>query len=225
MIFIFNWEMEFGIIGTHLYFPRTFVSMDSLARLNNTPIEKLKIGLGQLNMSFTYPMEDVNSLCMSAVHQLLSELGIAANSIGRLSVGTESAVDKSKGVKSYLMDLFPGNPSMEGVQVVNACYGGTEALFNCIDWLHSPAWDGRYALCVQADVAVYDKGPARCTGGAGAVCILLGPNPKIQFLFPRVTYMQNAYDFYKPDPTSEYPTVDGHLSIKCYLQALDHCQQ
>ena len=141
MIFIFNWEMEFGIIGTHLYFPRTFVSMDSLARLNNTPIEKLKIGLGQLNMSFTYPMEDVNSLCMSAVHQLLSELGIAANSIGRLSVGTESAVDKSKGVKSYLMDLFPGNPSMEGVQVVNACYGGTEALFNCIDWLHSPAWD------------------------------------------------------------------------------------
>jgi hydroxymethylglutaryl-CoA synthase len=35
--------------------------------------------------------------------------------------------------------------------------------------------------------------------------------------------MQHAYDFYKPDMTSEYPTVDGKLSIKCYLSALDQC--
>ena len=25
--------------------------------------------------------------------------------------------------------------------------------------MYSPAWDGRYALCVQADIAVYEKGP------------------------------------------------------------------
>ena len=35
--------------------------------------------------------------------------------------------------------------------------------------------------------------------------------------------MQHAYDFYKPNMMSEYPTVDGKLSIKCYLSALDHC--
>lgn len=35
--------------------------------------------------------------------------------------------------------------------------------------------------------------------------------------------MQHAYDFYKPDMMSEYPTVDGKLSIKCYLNALDQC--
>jgi hydroxymethylglutaryl-CoA synthase len=47
--------------------------------------------------------------------------------------------------------------------------------------MHSPAWDGRYALCVQADIAVYEKGPARCTGGAGAISILIGPDAPIIF--------------------------------------------
>jgi hydroxymethylglutaryl-CoA synthase len=37
--------------------------------------------------------------------------------------------------------------------------------------------------------------------------------------------MKHAYDFYKPDLSSEYPVVDGKLSIQCYLSALDHCYQ
>lgn len=39
----------------------------------------------------------------------------------------------------------------------------------------------------------------------------------------RGTHMQHAYDFYKPDMLSEYPVVDGKLSIECYLSALDRC--
>ena len=37
--------------------------------------------------------------------------------------------------------------------------------------------------------------------------------------------MQHVYDFYKPVMASEYPTVDGPLSIQCYLRALDRCYQ
>lgn len=35
--------------------------------------------------------------------------------------------------------------------------------------------------------------------------------------------MEDAYDFYKPNLESEYPIVDGKLSITCYLRALDSC--
>ena len=35
--------------------------------------------------------------------------------------------------------------------------------------------------------------------------------------------MEHAYDFYKPNLSSEFPVVDGKLSIQCYLQALDKC--
>ena len=35
--------------------------------------------------------------------------------------------------------------------------------------------------------------------------------------------MEHAWDFYKPNMLSEYPVVDGKLSIVCYLRALDYC--
>lgn len=41
----------------------------------------------------------------------------------------------------------------------------------------------------------------------------------------RATHVEHVYDFYKPDMSSEYPVVDGPLSIKCYLRALDKCYQ
>ena len=33
--------------------------------------------------------------------------------------------------------------------------------------------------------------------------------------------MANTYDFYKPDLSSEYPTVDGPLSVSTYIRAMD----
>nr|NVI74471.1 HMG coenzyme A synthase [Cucujiformia] len=114
----------------------------------------------------------------------------------------------------------------EGIDTTNACYGGTAALFNSIAWVESSAWNGRYAVAVAGDIAVYAKGPARPTGGAGAVAMLIGPNAPLVFdRGTRATYIKHAYDFYKPDLTSEYPVVDGRLSIQCYLSALDNCYQ
>lgn len=36
-------------------------------------------------------------------------------------------------------------------------------------------------------------------------------------------YMSHAYDFYKPNLESQYPVVDGKLSINCYLKAVERC--
>ncbi|KAG5440059.1 hypothetical protein PCK2_000571 [Pneumocystis canis] len=38
----------------------------------------------------------------------------------------------------------------------------------------------------------------------------------------RGSYMNHVYDFYKPDLTSEYPIVDGHYSVACYIRAVDY---
>jgi 3-hydroxy-3-methylglutaryl CoA synthase len=87
---------------------------------------------------------------------------------------TETLVDKSKSVKTTLMSLFGDNSDMEGLTTFNACYGGTAALFNSCAWIESSDWDGRYALMVCGDIAVYEPGPARSTGGCGAVAVLIG---------------------------------------------------
>ena len=48
-----------------------------------------------------------------------------------------------------------GNTDIEGVDSTNACYGGTAALFNCVNWVESSSWDGRYGLVVCTDSAVH----------------------------------------------------------------------
>jgi hydroxymethylglutaryl-CoA synthase len=122
------------------------------------------------------------------------------------------------------MQLFGDNTNIEGVDSLNACYGGTNAIINTVAWIESTAWDGRDAIVVAADIAVYAKGPARPTGGVGAVAILMGPNAPIAIEAGlRGSYMKHAYDFFKPDHTTEYPIVDGHYSISCYTQSIDAC--
>jgi len=143
-------------------------------------------------------------------------------SVGRLEVGTESLVDKSKSTKTVLMDLFKGNTDVEGATIVNACYGGTAALLNAFTWVESDGWDGRYAIVVAADIAAYARGPARPTCGAGAVAVLVGRDAPLSFNpKERATHASNVWDFYKPDHTVEYPVVDGALSQTCYYRALE----
>lgn len=167
---------------------------------------------------------DIYSFALTVTSNLLRKYNIDTKSIGRLEVGTETLLDKSKSVKSVLMQLFGDNTNIEGVDTVNACYGGTNAFLNAVNWVESSGWDGRDAIVVAGDIALYAKGNARPTGGAGAVAMLIGPNAPI-VVEPglRGSYMQHAYDFYKPDLTSEYPVVDGQFSIKCYIEALDAC--
>ena len=109
------------------------------------------------------------SIALTTLSSLFRKYSIDPNSIGRLEVGTETLLDKSKSVKSVLMQLFEpsGNMDIEGIDTINACYGGTNALFNTLNWIDSRTWDGRDAIVVAADIALYKKGPARPTGGAG----------------------------------------------------------
>ncbi|XP_024374898.1 hydroxymethylglutaryl-CoA synthase [Physcomitrium patens] len=215
-----------GILAMDVYFPASYVHQEALEEHDGVSKGKYTIGLGQDRLAFCTDLEDVISMSLTVVKSLLEKYGIAPESIGRLEVGSETVIDKSKAIKTCLMQLFEesGNGDIEGVDSTNACYGGTAALQNSLNWVESSAWDGRYAIVVAADSAVYAEGAARPTGGAGAVAMLIGPNAPI--VFERClsgTHMANVYDFYKPNLASEYPIVDGKLSQTCYLQALDSC--
>jgi hydroxymethylglutaryl-CoA synthase len=82
------------------------------------------------------------------------------------------------------------------------------------------------AIVVCADVAVYARGPARCTGGAGAIAFLLGPHAPLVFEPGlRAFHSRNVYDFYKPvsGTCTEYPVVNGSESIDEYMLAVRKC--
>jgi hydroxymethylglutaryl-CoA synthase len=215
-------QKHVGILAVEVYFPRAYVAQAALEEHVGVPQGKYTIGLGQQGLAVTGDAEDVNSLCLTVVHSLLEKYNIDPALVGRLEVGTETLVDKSKSTKTLLMDLFPNNTDIEGATIINACYGGTAALLNAFLWVESDGWDGRYAIVVAADIAAYARGPARPTSGAGAVAILVGRDAPLSFdPRTRATHAANVWDFYKPDHTVEYPTVDGALSQVCYYQALE----
>ncbi|KAJ1980365.1 3-hydroxy-3-methylglutaryl coenzyme A synthase [Dimargaris verticillata] len=215
-----------GILGMEVYFPKRYVDQAELEQFDGVSAGKYTIGLGQSKMAVTDDREDIASFCLSVVQNFMEKYQVKYESVGRLEVGTETIVDKSKSTKSVLMQLFKesGNYAVEGIDTTNACYGGTSALFNAVQWCQSEFWDGRYALVVAADIAVYAKGNARPSGGAGAAVMLVGPDaPLVMEPGLRSTHIEHLYDFYKPDLSSEFPEVDGPLSVVSYVRFVDAC--
>ncbi|KAL6300882.1 hydroxymethylglutaryl-CoA synthase [Sparassis latifolia] len=214
---------DVGILAMEMYFPRRCISEEELEEFDGVSKGKYTIGLGQKYMACCDDREDINSFALTAVVNLLEKYNIDPKSIGRIDVGTETIIDKSKATKTVLMDLFAeaGNTDVEGVDSKNACYGSTAALFNSINWVESSSWDGRNAIVVGGDIAIYAEGTGRPTGGAGAFAMLVGPNAPLAFEPIHGSHMVNAYDFYKPKLHSEYPEVDGPLSITTYVSAID----
>ncbi|KAF7308390.1 3-hydroxy-3-methylglutaryl coenzyme A synthase [Mycena chlorophos] len=218
---------DVGILAMEVYFPLRCISEADLEVFDGVSTGKYTIGLGQEYMAWPDDREDINSFALNAVSGLLEKYKIDPKSIGRIDVGTETIIDKSKSVKTTLMSLFAesGNHDIEGIDSKNACYGSTAALYNAINWVESSSWDGRNAIVVAGDIAIYAKGAARPAGGAGAVAILIGPNAPVVFEPVHGTYMADTYDFYKPNLSSEYPEVDGPVSVVTYIQALDNAYQ
>ncbi|KAH3671366.1 hypothetical protein WICMUC_004663 [Wickerhamomyces mucosus] len=207
-----------GIKAIEVYIPRQV----KLEKADGVSQGKYTIGLGQTNMSFVNDREDIYSFSLTVLSQLIKKNNIDVNNIGRLECGTETLLDKSKSVKTILTTLFGDNHDIEGVDNINACYGGSAAVFNSINWVESSSWDGRDAIVVAGDIALYEPGPARPTGGAGAVALLIGPDAPLVFDSSRGSYFDHVYDFYKANFKSEYPLVDGHFSLSCYVKALDY---
>ena len=141
-----GWPQNVGIVAMELYFPSQYVEQTQLEEFDGVSAGKYTIGLGQSRMGFCSDREDINTLCLTVVQRLIEKNNIDYQMIGRLEVGTETIIDKSKSAKTVLMQLFEdcGNTDIEGVDTTNACYGGTSALFNSINWVESSSWDGKF---------------------------------------------------------------------------------
>ena len=92
----------FGIEGIELYFPKTYVDQADYCKcignaetFKKAGSGKYTKGLGQLQLSFAHPFEDVNSMCLTGtpvlnpvVNNLMQNYNIHPSQVGRLEVGT-----------------------------------------------------------------------------------------------------------------------------------------
>ena len=91
---------DIGILGMEVYFPNTYVDQEELEAHYGVSKGKYTKGLGQKKMAFASDREDINSISMTVLSNLVNNYGIDWNDIGRLEVGTETIIDKSKSTKT-----------------------------------------------------------------------------------------------------------------------------
>lgn len=97
-----------GILAMEAYFPRNCLPQTALEAADGCE-GKYTVGLGQEKLAYFDDREDIGSILLTALARLMEGYGIKPEQIGRLEVGTETLVDKSKSVKTTLLaHLFGG---------------------------------------------------------------------------------------------------------------------
>ena len=215
--------MKVGIDAIGIAVPPTYLELADLARARGVAPEKYIDGLGTTRMAVALADEDTVTLSARAAQHALASAGVDPKEIGLCVVGTETAVDHSKPVASYVQGLV-GLPSACRIfEAKHACYGGTAGLMTALDWIRSGSAGGKKALVICADIARYGvRTPGEPTQGAGAVALLVSESPRlVSFEAGKVgTFSANVSDFWRP-LYSKDAIVDGHYSVTCYLQAVE----
>jgi len=211
-----------GIDAVAICVPSAYVELGELATARGIPAEKYLHGLGVKRMAIAGPDEDPVSLAVGAARRLFASSGRDAGDVGYCAVGTETAVDHSKPVASYLHGLLGLPQRCRVFEAKHACYGATAALLGAVEWIAAGSARGRSALVVASDIARYELGsPGEPTQGAGAVAMLVTERPRLLEIDVGEygSYARDVHDFWRPLHRKE-ALVDGHFSVSCYLDAL-----
>jgi hydroxymethylglutaryl-CoA synthase len=202
--------------------PPTYVELAELARARGVAPGKYVEGLGVTRMAVPRVDEDTVTLAARAGRMALEAAGCAPEDVGMLVVGTETAVDHAKPAASYVQRLLGLPTRCRVFETKHACYGGTAALQLALDWVRAGSARGKKALIICSDIARYGLGTAgEPTQGAGAVALLVSDAPRLVDLDgPTGVYANDVMDFWRP-LYSKDALVDGHYSVRCYLDALE----
>ncbi|MFV0181516.1 hydroxymethylglutaryl-CoA synthase [Empedobacter falsenii] len=238
--------MKYGIEAASIYVPHIYLPIKDLAIQRNIDPDKLEIGLGLKKMAILDVHEDTATITANALLKLIINFNINPNEIGRIYLGTESALDGAKPTATYAVQLVEsvlenqfGERPFKHTDVVDmtfACVGGVDALHNSIDYVRvNPA---KKAIVIAADYAKYGlESTGEYTQGAGAVAMLISNQPDlIAFDNNWGIGMESVFDFFKPHQAtsnrnilnalettkseieifSDEPVFDGQYSNECY---------
>jgi hydroxymethylglutaryl-CoA synthase len=221
--FTMTTAIDHGIAAFGLAFPPLGVAAGTLAELRGEDVQKYVVGLGCQEFSLSPRHGDVVGLAAQAAGRALAQWGGDPAQIGLLAVGSESGVDMSRPLSAFVADQLGLRGQLRSYEVKHACYGGTVALRQALEWRAAGASRGKAALVIAADVALYAPAdPGEPTQGAGAVAMIV-EEPRVAAIdVHSTTWSEPAFDFWRPVGEA-FPRVDGKLSLDCYMRAAARC--
>lgn len=196
--------MKVGIDSISIDLPKIHLPIQTLAVNRDIEPDKLIKGLGLQKMSFPDVHNDVVTFAANAVFKLLQQEKINPQEIARIYVGTESSVDSSKPIASYITALLEQHygagtfRKCDTLDMTFACIGAVDALQTTLDFIRlNPT---KKAIVVATDNAKYDlNSSGEYTQGAGAIAMLITANPRLLAFSNEVGISADGvFDFFKP---------------------------
>lgn len=197
-----------GIDDMALYIPKIYFDIKDLAEARSIEYAKLNKGLGLSKMAIIDAHEDTATMAANAVAELIEKNNIDPNTIGRIYMGTESALDGAKPTATYTLEMLRqkyaptyGDDCFLHCDVIDmtfACIGAVDALQNTLDWVSGD--ENRIGIVVSSDNAKYElDSTGEYTQGAGAVAMLVKQNPRLIAIGDTWgVATRGVHDFYKP---------------------------
>lgn len=214
---------RYGIASIGIKLPSLSVSVTELATLRGVDPSKYTVGLGCDQIALCSADEGVVELASEAAKRALSRWDGDVANIGLLAVGTETARDMSRPLSAFVGDALNLRGAYRSYEVKHACYGGTLALRQALEWKLSGASRGKAALVIASDVALYaPNDPGEPTQGAGAVAMIIDDARIAEIDLDSYAYAEPAFDFWRP-VGERYPRVDGPFSLECYKRGAEMC--
>ena len=234
-----------GIGDIAVYIPAPKVDLQALLkhRVAQDPKSERRFSraldtTGQISMRYPEPWQDNSTLATQAAYALLQRVEPEKlKGLRYLTVGTETGVDHSKPVAAYVEGALQRAglavpTSLSTFQVQHACAGGTYAMLSIGALLQAAQRPHESGVVICSDIARYDvPSTAEFTQGAGAVAMLIEPNPRLLELDVGTQgySSKDVDDFFRP-LDSITAKVKGGYSVQCYHEALDeafrdHCER
>jgi hydroxymethylglutaryl-CoA synthase len=214
-----------GVDDLAIYVPKLYLDYKDFAEARGIDPQKLEYGIGIKKMALADTNQDSACMAANACLRLMQRNHLHPEDIGRLYVATESSLDESKAMNSFVIGMLEqiyGEDSFEhagGIECKFACVSGSYALYDNTNWIRADENNGKAAVVIVSDIAKYDIGSTgEYTQGAGAVALLIKENPRLMAFDQKVasTTIKNEYDFYRPFG-KETPLVNGSYSNLLYL--------
>ena len=192
-----------GIDDLAIHVPRLYLDMRDFAALRAADYDKLNKGLGLSAMAIPDVHEDTATMGAMAVMRLIDRNGLNHRDIGRLYLGTESALDGAKPTATYIVEMLTqryasrfGEDCFQNCDVVDMPSHASGLSMPCTrHWIGAPEAARRTSvgIVVYSDNAKYELGS-------------LGVHPRRRWWRP-------------PDPSEpsapHHPGLLGHLDESC----------
>ena len=210
-----------GIEDMSAYLGLASVEVNELFAVRELAPERMA-NLMMVRKTVALPGEDVITYAVNAARPLLARLTPAQReSIELLVVGTESGLDLSKAAATWVHRLLDLPRTCRLFEVKQACYAGVAALQLAVAHMATAVVPDARALVIGCDVPQLARGSmAEPSQGAGAVAVLVGPEPGLTRPEPGAAgYCAfEVADVYRPTPHDLI--WDSDLSLLSYIDCL-----